>query len=565
MIGREEHERSLPAEEIEAALSGLVADSNFLASPRNRKFLEYIVREQLAGRGDRIKAYSIATEIFGRSVDFDPIQDPIVRIEARRLRAALDQFYDDPSHICTVRISIPKGGYSPSFEPVVPQPKRWAIVGPTPIRNPNRFRLPSFLGIRLPRRVSDIALGICLGVVAVLVVLQNERPPGDPALLMARKPVLLVELAETGGPPFSLAFRDQLLGSLAKFERWQVRDIVPGAALTVASVSSAPGGPYKLYLRQDQTRLWWKLTDQSTGEVLGSDVIPSKTVSGGFSEDTNFINDLADRLGGSKGLVTTSEIRRNVGSEALGFGCIAKMEAEIWARDRSEGLPAIKTCLEESLSLQPNDADLLTALARVLIRMEPLTNPKQEAFQQAESLIARSSALNPNSSQTELALMILRVRQANFDAASQAARRALATNPADRTVRSYAGAALFANGRLDEGAALMRSAESLHYSLLPEVQMYLAAYSYLRSDFRAALRHTDMLTSTPCFCWNAIRVASFEALGDSESAQKELAIMLAASPDVGSTYTQKMTERGFAPEIRDKLRIALLKAGLAVQ
>lgn len=59
-----------------------------------------------------LKAYTVATEVLGRNADFDPQTDPIVRVEATRLRRALDRYYlaegrDDP-----VRITMPRGGYS---------------------------------------------------------------------------------------------------------------------------------------------------------------------------------------------------------------------------------------------------------------------------------------------------------------------------------------------------------------------------------------------------------------------------------------------------------------------
>ena len=87
---------------------------------RNRAFLRFIVEETLAGRGDRIKAYTIATSVLGRDEAFDPQSDPIVRIEASRLRRSLERYYliagqDDP-----IRIDIPKGGYVPSFQRLRP-------------------------------------------------------------------------------------------------------------------------------------------------------------------------------------------------------------------------------------------------------------------------------------------------------------------------------------------------------------------------------------------------------------------------------------------------------------
>ncbi|MFN7595172.1 MAG: hypothetical protein ACK5PT_00125, partial [Cereibacter sp.] len=78
-------------DEIGAQMARVLSSKDFDASDRNRRFLEYVVQEAMAGRADRIKAYSIATTVFGRNEDFDPQQDAIVRIEAGRLRRSLDR------------------------------------------------------------------------------------------------------------------------------------------------------------------------------------------------------------------------------------------------------------------------------------------------------------------------------------------------------------------------------------------------------------------------------------------------------------------------------------------
>ena len=66
---------SLRPETIRAALERVIASKDFDASERNRRFLRHIVEETLAGRGERIKAYSIATTVFGRDARFDPQLD----------------------------------------------------------------------------------------------------------------------------------------------------------------------------------------------------------------------------------------------------------------------------------------------------------------------------------------------------------------------------------------------------------------------------------------------------------------------------------------------------------
>jgi hypothetical protein len=82
---------------------------------RNRKFLSYVVEEVLAGRADRIKAYSIAIEVFGRDASFDPQSDPVVRIEAGHVRRELERYYLTGGQRDPLLISIPTGGYVPTF------------------------------------------------------------------------------------------------------------------------------------------------------------------------------------------------------------------------------------------------------------------------------------------------------------------------------------------------------------------------------------------------------------------------------------------------------------------
>lgn len=100
---------------IKSALGHLLSEGKLKLSERNRQFLSFVVSEALAGRGERIKAYTIAVEVFGRGSDFDPTNDPIVRIEATRLRSALSTYYEHVQHDVHVRIVIPPGGYVPRF------------------------------------------------------------------------------------------------------------------------------------------------------------------------------------------------------------------------------------------------------------------------------------------------------------------------------------------------------------------------------------------------------------------------------------------------------------------
>ncbi len=94
-------------------LARIVGSGTFAPSQRRQRFLEYIVAETLAGRGGRLKGYNIATEVFGRSGEFDPNIDPVVRVEAGRLRDKLREYYESEGQADVIRIDLPKGSYAP--------------------------------------------------------------------------------------------------------------------------------------------------------------------------------------------------------------------------------------------------------------------------------------------------------------------------------------------------------------------------------------------------------------------------------------------------------------------
>ncbi|MGH6826383.1 adenylate/guanylate cyclase domain-containing protein [Methyloceanibacter sp.] len=86
----------------------------FQHSRRRQRFLEYIVTATLTGRS--VKGYDIALEVFGRPETFDPAVDPVVRVEAGRLREKLREYYGADGQNDLIRIDLPKGTYTPQIE-----------------------------------------------------------------------------------------------------------------------------------------------------------------------------------------------------------------------------------------------------------------------------------------------------------------------------------------------------------------------------------------------------------------------------------------------------------------
>jgi hypothetical protein len=100
-------------------------------SGRLKRFLRFSVEETLAGRAENLKEYTLALEVFDKSASHDPGADPIVRVEARRLRARLKEYYETDGLGDRIRIDIPKGAYVPSFQRVAPhaRARRRVLLG----------------------------------------------------------------------------------------------------------------------------------------------------------------------------------------------------------------------------------------------------------------------------------------------------------------------------------------------------------------------------------------------------------------------------------------------------
>src|SRR3954467_6005098 len=81
-----------------------------------KRVLSFVVTETRAGRGDQLKEYVIGVQVFDKDSSFDPRADPIVRVQARRLRARLVRYYREEGGTDGVAIELPKGGYTPVFK-----------------------------------------------------------------------------------------------------------------------------------------------------------------------------------------------------------------------------------------------------------------------------------------------------------------------------------------------------------------------------------------------------------------------------------------------------------------
>ncbi len=226
--------REPEAPAVRAELERVVASRCFQLAGRAKDFLTYVVDETLAGRADRLKGFTIGIEVFGRpAADFDAQTDPLVRVEAGRLRRRLVEYYATEGLGNPLRIGLPRGGYAAEFtfaaaaEREVSAPE----TSPLTVSGPSR---------RSRRRAGAlIAAGVALAVTALFWIVRAEWPHGwlgperatavadaataSPALAISRGPKLLVvPFANLNGGGeldyFAYGISEEIVLSLMEFD-----------------------------------------------------------------------------------------------------------------------------------------------------------------------------------------------------------------------------------------------------------------------------------------------------------------------------------------------------------
>ena len=174
---------------IRAQLDRIVASAAFAGSDRMSRLLRYLVERTLAGEAAQLKEYVLGVEVFDRDQRYDPRLDSIVRVEARRLRAKIEEYYGGPGAGDTILITIPKGSYVPAFDT---RPAPVATVAATPALHSDAAA-PEPAPPGPPRRATlkgGVAMGTLAAAVLVMVVGAAWRDrPAAPAVVEASGPL----------------------------------------------------------------------------------------------------------------------------------------------------------------------------------------------------------------------------------------------------------------------------------------------------------------------------------------------------------------------------------------
>ncbi len=224
-----------------SALGALIESGVLGETSRLRQLLRYLVIEELEGRGERLKAYSIATDVFGRGDDFDPGTDSIVRVEVHRLRQALEHYYVTTGVGDRVRIEVPKGTYRPVITAVAAQ-EAGAGSAPEAVSAARRRPVLSARG-RLGWLAAALAVLLIAGAGIWVLAARYGAAPGssdkDEPYRIALQVLPFAALSD-GEPPEDLAIslREEVITGLSRIKALTV--VVSDSELGVRTPAAGP-------------------------------------------------------------------------------------------------------------------------------------------------------------------------------------------------------------------------------------------------------------------------------------------------------------------------------------
>jgi TolB-like protein len=543
--------------------------------------LQFIVEETLSGRSDRLKGYSIGTIVFGRDEAFDPQLDPIVRIEASRLRRTLQHYYltagrDDP-----VGITIPKGAYVPIFESIVRgEPGTAASLDGGAKADPRPGRLVS-PGGWLRRRAAAVGLALA----AVMVVsgatwLAGRWHAEERAWPSVGPAVLVMPFEETGGAePSQVDFDSGLSrGLIAAMTRFAEISVYSSESNIISEETKrrmhALGVKYlvtgRVSVLAEEVRVTSSLVDVRTGQQLWSSSIDGSMANGDvISLQADIVDRMARGLAETYGAIFTAEMKEGLSQPAASPASQCVIRYDMFRRSPDVGaLGNVSDCLERAARTFPEQAAVQAALASALLdrtrfagrKMSP--SERSDLLARSERLAKRAVELAPNSPRCYRALQDVYWMRGDFEQSFAAGEHALALNPNDSVSLVELGARYATRGLWSKGIPMIQAAYARNPSLPVASRLLLALHHYRRGEYREAIVDARLAESVAKPWTSVVLALSYARLGMQLEAEAAIDEILRANPSFAAEAVGMLEMHHFDPGVIQVIVEGLNDAGL---
>lgn len=580
-------------EEVRLELTNLLSRAEFHASERNRRFLSHIVEETLQGRADRIKAYSIAIAAFDRSDDFDPLTDPIVRIEASRLRRSLEIYYLTAGKSDRVRIDMPKGSYVATFRYVDQARVEDPSSSPLPAAEETRAVQPqtpepaSSLPTLIAKCARNPSIWVTAAVLAIVVAILAatyawKRHEDRSLVAAARGPSVVVlpfeNIGGEGGRDFiarGLTF--EIINSLTRFSDLFVFgpetsfEIDESRAIDLQTLQPDYILYGSVYSTNEAVRVSAILADaRSNRSVWSTNLDRNLSTATLFGIQSDIAEQVASAIGQPYGAVfnlTAEGIATRPAASLRSYECVVRFRQH-WRQYDQRDYGDMRACLEQTIEDDPGYARAYASLALLDIdtvrfgfgKDQIKVDPLQEALAYAR----RAIELDPTESDAYLALSMAYWFSRDYEASIAAAKRGLALDPRNTDLMAELGFRYSFMEKWDLSRPLIAEAFARNPETPSGYRIASFQYYYMHGDYRAALREALQIKARYVLYGYLCTAAAYGQLGDKANAEAALAKLLEVDPNYGTQVAVDLAKRGVSPGITRAMIDGLVKAGLRV-
>ena len=553
--------------EIDATLERILASRILVASPRQQALLRHIIIETLEGRGDRLKEFSLAVDVFGRSSAFDPRVDSIVRVQASRLRSQLTDYYAKEGAAETVRVEIPAGGYIATFSRVTPDaapalvragaprddtagepPMEKQAEAPPKAENPltsfaagKPWLLPVLLGVAsLVLLLLIVAVGTLGGQRTADSDVQAARPSG-PTIFVTQYQLI-------GGPEFATTLRNglqyELIDTLSRFPELSVLGIDTVYGSTTDTARKNPHGADfiltgSVQASASEVKVTSQLVRQTDNTVVWSrvDTAPMKDASGILEVQSRIAGEVAGQLGQPYGVIQErlkEDLSESRAVSLEDYLCV--LRAYDYSRVKTrEKHQQVRACLEQVVQHSPNYSPAWAKLSwmygdEVRFGFNPLV-ADPPPFERARAAADKAVAANGSSAMAHqyLALALLAL---NDDRGARAEiEEALRLNPNNSEILADAAQILSQLGDLERAREMAEKAITINPGHPAWYHGPLAIYHILKGNKAEALRAAQEAAMDGSPLAGYLLAAALRINGDTAKANQALESLYATHPE----------------------------------
>lgn len=497
---------SIPAEEIRAQLGKILGSNHFTASKRMQDFLTYLVEQTLEGKEQNLKVNAIAENFFNLGNNFDSRINPLVRIEAGRLRSKLDHYYllnpDDQ-----IEITIPKGGYKAVFKRLTPSKSMPDLTPTTP----------------------DLT--------------ESAAPGHEHYETLLVLPFLNMDKQEEI-EHFTAGLSKEIILGLTRFSELKIIDKtgpVAYSSLDPAAYQSETGSK-ALFMLSGYTqmsgkrlRLWLTLQSVRSAYNIWSEKFEVDfEQQNGFELQEQLSEAILYRLAGEYGVIRQTLIRAYAHGELSpsltdeAIFLYTKWTASLDLEDFAAAMDVLK----KAVAAQPQNVTLQAMLADLYASdYQHCYNLVKNNLEKSFKLASKAVSIDPTCQLAHQALAFNYFLKGDKENFQHSAERALSINPASSNALATIAAWYGHMGMWDKSIFLLEKLTSLNPVTPNWCQVIYALYFCVQGDYKNALSYAQKIMPSET-CWGPLlRMLPSAMLGLKEETRAAMEDLLKVAPD----------------------------------